>query len=272
MKHNSVASVEQPEPSHDGWIAREIKIYGERNAGTNYLTELLKANLEARLLPGTVPMPINRAQRLLPGNQWLRDIYFSRTFHENLGWKHSMVIPPRLLAAGARERNVGFITITKNPYSWLLSMHRRPYNNWSIRKASFEDFLRTRWRTVGRENAASLANPIHLWNQKNGAYRELAKALPTLSIRYEDILADPNAVLEKTATFLRVQRKHGATRNVFESTKNDGDKDFSYYQSYYLQERWRDSLSMRAIGLINDRLDRSLMEYFGYAFLSLNNR
>jgi len=271
MKLRPVACAEQP--SGEECVGRrEIKIYGERNAGTNWLIGLLEANFEATMLPGVVPRPIGRAQRLLPGNEWLRDLYFSRSFRQNLGWKHSLVVPHRLLAVGAKERNVAFITITKNPYSWLLSMHRRPYHHPSTREISFEEFLQTTWRTVRREYVAPLTNPIRLWNQKNGAYRELATVLPTLSIRYEDVLADPDAVLETAAAFLGVQRKHREMRNVFESTKKDRGKDFSYYQSYYLQERWLESLPMQAIGLINDHLDRSLMEFFRYPLLSSNCR
>jgi Sulfotransferase domain len=267
MKLHAVTCAEQS-CGEERAVRREVKIYGERNAGTNYIIKLLEENLEATMLPGVVPRTVGRAQRLLPGKEWLRDLYFSRSFHQNFGWKHALVVPHRLVAVGAKERNVGFITITKNPYSWLLSMHRRPYHYASIRKTSFEDFLQTSWPTVRREHAASFANPVYLWNQKNGAYQELAKVLPTLSIRYEDVLADPEAVVQSAATFLGVKRKGGEMRNVLESTKeNDSGKDFSYYQSYYLQERWRDSLTERSIGLINQHLDRSLMQYFGYRLL-----
>lgn len=241
-----------------------IKIYGERNSGTNYLTDLFTINLNVKILAGVVPHLVGRAQEILPGREWLRDIYFRRTFDANLGWKHSLVSPRQLLAAGVAARGLGFVTITKNPYSWLLSMYRRPYHQQYNSKPSFEEFLQLPWHTVGRENnPSSLPSPMHLWNLKNKAYISLKESLPSYLLRYEDLLAQPRTAVETTASLFGLQRKQQEFVNVISSTKQDG-KNFSYYQSYYLEERWREKLTFRTIQLINDVLDTAVMDYFGY--------
>lgn len=241
-----------------------IKIYGERNSGTNYLTDLFRTNLNVKILAGVVPHSVGRAQRILPGREWLRDIYFHRTFDTNLGWKHSLVSLRQLLAAGVATRGLGFVTITKNPYSWLLSMYRRPYHQHYNSKHSFEEFLQLPWHTVGRENSpSSPPSPVHLWNLKNKAYVSLKESLPSYLLRYEDLLAQPQTIVETTADLFGLQRKQQEFVNVISSTKQDG-KTFSYYQTYYLKERWREKLTLRAIELINDALDTSVMDYFGY--------
>ena len=49
-----------------------LKIYGERNTGTNYLTELVEKNLDVEVLPGRVDNAdlrtriTRRVQRILP--------------------------------------------------------------------------------------------------------------------------------------------------------------------------------------------------------------
>ncbi len=52
----------------------------------------------------------------------------------------------------------------------------------------------------------------------------------------------------------------------FQSTK-DKSNNFAYYQDYYLNERWRDNLSEEAISIINEAVDKNLMNHFGYEVL-----
>lgn len=54
--------------------------------------------------------------------------------------------------------------------------------------------------------------------------------------------------------------------NLNESTK-DKSKNFDYYNDYYLNERWKDELTDESISIINSRLDKSIVDYFGYELL-----
>ncbi len=77
----------------------ELKIFGLRRTGTNYLSKLLKDNYKVKMMGGAV------------------------------GWKHGPYRVRRFLG-----REVNCIVISKNIYSWLTSLHRR-YSSWDFYKA-----------------------------------------------------------------------------------------------------------------------------------------
>jgi hypothetical protein len=152
-----------------------IKIYGERNTNTNYMSKLIELNLNAIEVPGVVPPIIMKMQKVLPGNELVRDIYFYLTYRKNLGWKHTCVKPPEELNQYKSViSNLIFLTITKNPYSWLLSLYRRPYHQYYSDNPSFETFLQRQWKTIGRDNVKNAPiTPVELWNIKNKSYLQL---------------------------------------------------------------------------------------------------
>lgn len=91
------------------------------------------------------------------------------------------------------------MTITKNPYSQLLSLYRNPYHG-KEKLSSFESFLISPWKTVGRENhAGAFKNPIEMWNMKNSSYRKLERFASSRLIRYEDLLEEPTAFINDLA-------------------------------------------------------------------------
>lgn len=245
-----------------------IKIYGERHTNTNYLSQLIELNLAAKLLPGVSPSCVWHLQRIVPGREWVRDLYAWMTYGRNLGWKHSCVRPvSELRRQPAFKRGVRFITITKNPYAWLLSLYRRPYNRRYRTKPTFVDFLKTPWKTVRRESCAKiLESPIDLWNIKNESYAKLAD-LDCMHVTVEAMLGDPPLLMRSISERLRVPMLSGGFVNYERSTKGDEKKNFDYYRDYYLNERWRDELPREAIPIINARLDASLVGRFGYELL-----
>jgi len=74
-----------------------IKIYGERNTNTNYMSKLIELNLNAIEIPGVVPPIIMKMQKVFPGKELVRDIYFYLTYGKTLGWKHTSIKPPNKL-------------------------------------------------------------------------------------------------------------------------------------------------------------------------------
>lgn len=245
-----------------------VKIYGERNTGTNYLSALMELNFDCRQLPGFVPKAVMGLQLLLPGREGVRDFWFEKTFSRNLGWKHMQVQPAdRLREVTSFSATLHFLTLTKNPYSWLLSMHRRPYHQHYRTPMSLEEFLETPWQLAGRDNVDQpVANPIELWNIKNRSYENLATRFPVLQLTYESLLCHPLETLKQIEDQFHLTRVNQELKNYEQSTK-DSDRDAAYYRDYYLNERWRSKLSRKAVQIINQHLDKDLAARFGYQVL-----
>lgn len=241
---------------------RRVKIYGERNTGTNYLVKLVRSNLDVDLLPGVVPRLVHK---YFLGIELPKDVYFGLTYGRNLGWKHALVADPTCIRAmDVYGDDLVFLTLTKNPYSWLLSLYRRPYHVRGPQR-TFEEFLTARWRPVGRERLNGRSpNAMDLWNLKNASYLRLDGEVACQNLRYENLLADPQTVISQIASRHGLEWAAAAFRNVNESTKEES-KDFSFYADYYLKEEWRKKLSGRSIEVINRGIDWTIAESFGYS-------
>lgn len=239
----------------------KIKLYGERNTGSRYLVQLLKKNFDAELLRYTVPNNILWYRR-----EWTKNLYFWLTYRNNLGWKHAYVRTD-WMKPGWTE-GVGFITVSKNPYSYLLSLYKRPYHVKGDKPATFLEFLQREWQLQGRDNmdVDHLANPVVLWNEKNRSYQELKEKFPdrVYNMTYEGLLDDYRRELEAVRDKLDL-RTVGTYANVTESTKEHA-KSNDYYRDYYLNEAWRKDLKPEEIAFINEHLDPEVMAFLGYGF------
>ena len=178
-----------------------------------------------------------------------------------------MKAPSELLEIPLLQENLYILTLTKNPYSWLLSLYRRPYHRERGLLPGFEEFLEKPWKTVKRENAPPFYdNPVIMWNEKNRSYIKLIGELPSINIRYEDFLIDPEKVLDEILELTGCSKLKNYFTNVMESTKEDS-KNYSYYKTYYLEEKWRDKLSEQSINIINKYLDPEVLYYFNYSVI-----
>lgn len=248
-----------------------IKLYGERNTGTKYMQYLIKLNLDIEIVPGTENSFIwdhwgnGKSPRIY---EYACDLDFLLNFNRTLGWKHSF--PPNLekiKKSPYGKKKLIFATITKNPYSWLLSLYDHPYHAHSS-FSSFEDFLCSPWQTRGRENAPSqFKNPMDMWNQKNRAYLELSNIGPTYNLRYEDILADPESSIRLLKESEQLNMIHNFFKNRDLSTKANLDKNYEYYRKYYLNEEWKAKLNPQLLQMINMSMDKDLMRHFNYTLL-----
>ena len=259
-----------------------LKIYGERNTGTNYLTLLAERNLCARILPGRVvdsdlrTVLTRRLRRLVPGfahqmHETARDRYFEATFSDNLGWKH---MNPSVERIGAEALSaVRFMMIIKNPYAWLLSLYQRPYHVGGSGD-SFEAFLDQPLPVMEqRENIGpDPLRPVEVWNRKMQGYETLRRAARhAVIVRYEDFLIDETAALELAAARLGIpvrDRHEPVEDGVKQSDQNVTHED---YVRYYLEERWRHKLSAAALEKINATLDAEFVKRLGYDLLRVDD-
>lgn len=256
-----------------------LKIYGERNTGTNYLTALMDQNLCAEILPGHVAgkdfriQVTRRLHRVFPGlarglHEAARDRYFEATFVRNLGWKH---MNPDVTRIGADAlSSVRFLMVVKNPYSWLLSLFQRPYHVGG-KDTRFEEFLERHLGVMEqRENIGpDPLSPVEVWNSKMRGYQVLkATASHAMIVRYEDFLVDETAALEKVAMQLGIALR--STHVPITGGVKQGDTEVTHkdYATYYLQEQWRDQLSDAALERINAELDPELVTQLGYRIIS----
>jgi len=243
-----------------------VKIMGERNSGTNYLDALIRKNFDVSILPGSVPKSFNR----ILGYEWFRDLYFRQTECRNLGWKHAIAPEKNLIDESGLTDKVGFICVAKNPYAWLLSMHKRPYHGCDCIN-SFDEFLVSPWASVGRERyIEQFQNPIDLWNKKNGSYIRLCSYANAMIISYESILQDTQNVIKKVGRQLGIKQAQSKVVNINKGTKGD-QKSFEYYKDYYLNRRWVLKLSNRNVKCINSVLSDSVMSQFGYEAIMENH-
>jgi len=236
-----------------------VKLFGERNTGTNFVSQLIERNLDVRMLDGGAPWVLYRLQPW----EWPRDLWFASTGRFNLGWKHSYPDHDRIRRFCAIHRLV-IVTVSKHPYPWLLSMLRRPYH-YPDAPGSMNEFLETTYPVMRREHADHPPlEPVSLWNRKYAAYRDLDRLPVTwLHVRYEDALVDPEGVIRRIAGKVGV-RPPDVLRVVERSTKRNTPDRFDDYRRYYLEGQWRDKLTSEQIAWINDRLDADLVRYFGY--------
>lgn len=280
-----------------------LKIYSERNTGSNYLMKLLRKNIEVVEVNGS-------AITVSPAN-----LSLSLSKLGEIGWKHRLVTQDFLQHKKIKREDIVIVTLTKNPYSWLLSLHKRPYSPIRLRagvrvrkangqsrklflqeflariascfggrinlflsqyprwcfykKLSFHDFIRVKWFSEFHEGRdEGFSNAIQLWNAKNKAYLDLAKHYNVILLTYEELLASPEVTLRKVLDKLSYTVRDFSNEHapVKEKDKNTS-KNYDYYQDYYLNERWRDKLNKEDIAWISSQLDPEVMKAYGYKYL-----
>ena len=242
-----------------------IKIIGERNTGTNYLSELIKKNSKIKLLNGTAKK-ISFLNKL----ELYKDLYFKITQKNNLGWKHANINNKNFIYNLNKNSKIKVVILVKNPYSFLLSLKRRPYHNLDLKNLSFENFLKSRWKTVSRENTFNIIDsPVELWNNKVKSYFDIKSIFfkQVLILKYEDLIINPAYELKKICDLCNVDFSEHNFKNIEKSTKKDS-KSYGDYLNYYKNELWVEKLFKSEIKLINEKLDLTLLKKLNYNCLS----
>lgn len=242
-------------------MAKQLKVFGERNTGTNYITDLILLNYPVHILSDGPPYWWEKRFGL---SGLSMECYFLLTAWRNLGWKHAV---PKLSKRQTQSTN--FVVVTKNPYSWLLSLHKRPYHNWESRNLSFNEFLMAPWPLMRCDgiNAESLT-PTELWNIKNQSYLRFVDSVDTaILVRYESVLEDPATLLHELSLLVGYPLEENFQLLDKGAKSSDKHKTFNEYRDYYLNELWREKLSAEDLARINQSLDPDLVRRLGYSII-----
>lgn len=263
-------------------MAREqvrVKIFGERNTGTRAVIRMLEQadNIEEFVYPEVPEAELAHYDSWIAQMSDLHKGPWRRVFREAIrdlrqdylgplgAWKHAA---PRYDPAFARE-GLAVIFLIRNPYSWLLALHRRPYHGLGRRDGDFETFLARPWATLRRDAVAPiLPTPMDLWNAKMRAYPQFitqaaADGVPTAFLKFEDFVHAPAHALKSV---LRSMSLDASGIRPARPTKPMGRKARER-RDYYGRERWRTELSANAIAAINAAIDWDVAAHYGYARL-----
>jgi hypothetical protein len=238
-----------------------IKLFGERNCGTRYLTALLHENTAAKVLPGGVPK-----KRGLLKNPRVFDSLYQVLYAHHLGWKHAFPDVAQITSFQGFS-GLAVVFLVKNPYPFLWSLFNRPYHYIGEKPATFGQFLLAPWRTLRREKSELRVfdTPMDLWNAKVQAYLSAAQQLGDHSVmlRYEDLVMDPETVIHQLVSQFNLPVAGSRFINVLSSTKPDAH-DYAYYRDYAGNMRWREHLKPEHLEIINRHLDFGVMQQLGY--------
>ena len=242
----------------------KVKVYGERNCGTNYLVQLLKLNFKDYVYDWDgIDHPV------FYKFEFLKDIQFLFTNWYNLGWKHKAIDQSIFDSSIMDRSDLRVVCITKNPYAFLLSLYKRPYHYKGEIPKTFNSFISSPWKLRRRDNlkVMELDSPIQLWNKKVNSYLQLKRKHQdkVFLIKYESLLENPEETLENLSKVYGL-RKLPEFRNIHSSTKGD-DMTYFNYRNYYLNKEWLPDLSSVDIDLINKGLDEQLLSLLSYELL-----
>ena len=125
-----------------------IKVFGERNTGTNFLCKLLKDNsnlnclehgsnknindlknelIQKHFIQTSLNKQLDKQQLFALIKEQLIDKQRSLEFNLNFGWKHAKINPDRIKKCPLYEKTI-FICLIRNPWRFTYALHKRPYN------------------------------------------------------------------------------------------------------------------------------------------------
>lgn len=247
---------------------KKIKIYGERNTGTNYLYQILRLNLDVQVYSGIAPK-IFQFLDFVFQTERSRNFYFEYTYEKTFGWKHQVIdsgMYEQLAASG-----VSTICLVKNPYSWLLSFYKSAHHYEKKRWENFSEFLVSELDTLRRDHIPEKkANAINLWNLKNRSYYDYClRESNGILVKFEDLVISPHEVLLRITSVFDTLPKQQEFRNYLASTKSAAEQNHSTYKAYYLNEDWMKHLTSESLRIINQGIDWGLADSLGYKTIEL---
>lgn len=248
-----------------------VKVFGERNTGTNAFAKLIRKNSSSKVLPtqinelpGLSPL-IGRALSRIAFHSMresLTDWVFSQAAVADK-WKHrATYFDDSELVQLAQYPT--FIMI-RHPASWLFGLRRRPYHALQAVPEDLGVFLQTDWRTAGREGLdRKRYRPAELYNEKLRSYLWFEKEMHNRGgtvefIRFEDFVIDQLSVFNRVSSLLT--NASTDPQIIASSTKKSG-KSAEDYAQYYRSQVWADAIDPKACDIIAAEIDWRLAARF----------
>jgi hypothetical protein len=223
-----------------------IKIHGLQRTGTNYLSHLVNENfVDTKVL-------VNLG-----------------------GWKHGHYHAPWFLG-----QEVHILVLVKHPYSWLASV----YNYWTkrelrigmdLRGVSFDTFVRNRAIFEMQRDVPFLfraSNPVQHWNNMYFHWMSIRlNGKKICFVKYESLLADPEATIMQIGETFQLQRKSSEFVNSESTFTPAGEtiklSEGKFSRDYYQQEEFLKLYTPELIDFVNSQLDLEVLDHYNYWLL-----
>lgn len=242
-------------------VVKKVQLFSERNSGSNYLEQLIAANL--------------------PEVDFVYD----------LGFKHW--VTDRLTGCRQIPQDLLCAVLIRSPFDWLRSMHRQPWHTAPhLKQLGFSEFIRSEWHCVWddqaqvdpadrrwmqemlherhpRANGRRYYNIIEMRTVKHAVWdQHLRDAKHYERLRHEAVLADPGAAVERVADALGVACPESITLPVGYKGKMSWKRRlvflFTRGRKGGYQRAPKEPLSLEDIAYIRDQLDIAAEAYWGY--------
>jgi len=248
-----------------------IKVFGERNTGTRAILQMIRAmpNLTTVVPDLKKPPKIKEMQRRIKDrfrDKWL-DEYMEAFSFENrnrvggvAAWTHAAPYFDQSYAkAGA---NVVFVT--KNPYSWMVSLYKHPHHAKGISCEVLEQFVDYPWLTLPKDRVEMVLNsPMCLWNKKLRAYADFQDIcdIPVYQFSFESFVRLPVKTMTAALDSFGIDSTGLAAIPIAAKRKILMADELP---DYYNKEQWRQGLTRQSVALINQHTDWQVAKRFGY--------
>lgn len=246
-----------------------IKVFGERNTGTNALISVLRNNSDSEVFPGTIdeiaPFATKKTSFMRRVGSSTRQIEaeVDKAFagkpitHQ---WKHAATT----FSLDGID-NVHFIFTVRHPLSWLVSLYKNPYHLLAEKPDSLIDFMQMEWEVAARDNLPKASyKPLELYEEKLRSYTDLmarldAKGMGYTVVKFEDFVQSQSQTFDAVKLYLK-----NPAQDFVEMTKStkDSKKNADYYRHYYGNEIWREDVpdEVKAAATFDD----ALLARYGY--------
>ena len=233
-----------------------IKVFGERNSGTNYLSSLLKRNVS--------------------------EVGLGAKF----GWKHGLVDHERIAKEG---KDTLFLAIFKSPYSWAVSMNGKPHHAPQLYRLPFSEFIRSEWACYSGENfdkrdlsenpikpeeemlhernpntKKRFGNVLLMRQAKIKSFLKIADVTDKFEVvKYEDLLYTPKQVLNRIINKYDLKRKR--PKLVLEAGYQGKNPKIPFKRrKFYLQKEYFNTYTKEDLDYVNQYIDFELESKIGY--------
>jgi hypothetical protein len=261
-----------------------IKIYGERNTGTNFLHQLIRANFQTPL----VSQRVGKQTELKKISAKFKDVadkpyrhvltnivinryheqHVARTMRETAGWKHTAP-PVKMIKRSPewREKTL-FVIVVKHPVFWLRSFKKRGYHNYfKTGETDFSEFLRQIYIPASIDNVRALTYDtiVKLYAAKVDAYRKLSElGVACELVRYETLIEDPAKFLDTLAAKFALEKKKDVYVIPTDSTKATDPRQLEEFKKDYALENVSKLVSPEDYAFIMSTFGKERLTWLGY--------